>query len=280
MDMEGLETIDVMQKLAIPLPVVVISDLLGVPSKDRAMIKTWSDIIFLPFAKETYDDINAQKAQVMKEFYEYLYPIVLEKRKNPADDIISDLTKAELEGEQLTDEEVVMSSIGLLGAGNETTTTFISNAFYSMLFDQPGIYQELRADLSLVPKLLEEVLRFRFPSVMDRRITQDTAVFGHEMKQGQMIMAWVGAADRDEAQFAHGDEFDAHRPNNQQHLAFGSGPHFCLGAPLARMEARIALSSFVKRFADIGAVEGFEVTDHLTDSALGQSLKSLPIRLA
>jgi cytochrome P450 len=278
-DMEGLTTIDVVQKLAVPLPVTIIADLLGVPSKDREMIKSWSDIIFLPYAKETYDDINTMKAQVMKEFYEYLYPIVLEKRMQPADDIISDLTKAELEGEQLTDDEVVMSAIGLLGAGNETTTTFISNVFYSILFDKPGIYQELRADLSLVPNLMEEVLRYRFPAVMDRRVAHDTDVFGHKMKQGQMIIAWIGAANRDEAQFPHAEQFDIHRHGNQQHLTFGSGPHFCLGAPLARMEARIALTSFVKRFADIGPVEGFEITEHLTESAMGQSLKSLPIRL-
>jgi cytochrome P450 len=128
--------------------------------------------------------------------------------------------------------------------------------------------------------LVEEVLRFRFTLSNDRRIAQDTAVFGHEMKKGQMIVAWGGAANRDEAQFAHADEFDIHRPGNQQHLTFGAGPHFCLGAPLARMEASIALSSFVKRFADIQPVDGFGLTDHLTDSAVGQSLKSLPIRLA
>ncbi|MGF9966821.1 cytochrome P450 [Bacillus rhizoplanae] len=277
MEIEGLSSVDVVQKLAIPLPVTVIAELLGVPSKDRTMIKSWSDIIFLPYAKETYNDIAARKEQVMKEFYDYLYPIVLEKRKHPVDDIISDLTKAELEGERLTVEEVVMSAIGLLGAGNETTTTLISNVFYSMLFDQPGIYQELRADVSLVSKLIEEVLRFRFPSTNDRRVVQDTSVFGHEMKQGQMIMVWTGAANRDESQFTRAEEFDIHRPENQSHLAFGSGPHFCLGAPLARMEARIALTSFVKRFADIRQVKRFDVIEHLTDSPMGQTLKSLPI---
>ncbi|MFD0771864.1 cytochrome P450 [Bacillus sp. CGMCC 1.60114] len=170
-----------------------------------------------------------------------------------------------------------MSAIGLLGAGNETTTTLISNVFYSMLFDQPGIYQELRADVSLVPKLIEEVLSFRFPSTNDRKVVQDTTIFGHEMKQGQMIMVWTGAANRDESQFTHAEEFDIHRPENQSHLAFGSGPHFCLGAPLARMEARIALTSFVKRFADIRQVKEFDVIEHLTDSPMGQTLKSLPI---
>jgi cytochrome P450 len=151
--------------------------------------------------------------------------------------------------------------------------------FYSMLYDQPGIYQELRADISLVPNLVEEVLRFRFPASMDRRVAQDTNVFGPEMKAGQPIVAWIGAANRDESQFARADAFDIHRPGNQHHLAFGAGPHFCLGAPLARMEANMALASFVKRFADIRQVEGFDVGEHLTESITGQSLKSLPIGL-
>ncbi|CAG7625940.1 Cytochrome P450(MEG) [Paenibacillus allorhizosphaerae] len=276
-DMEGESTLDIMEKLAIPLPVTVIAELLGVPSKDRRLIKSWSDILFLPYNKEAFVDIDQQKRQAMKEFRDYLFPIVQEKRKHPVDDIISDLTKAELEGEQLTDEEVVMSAIGLLGAGNETTTKLISNVFYCILFDKPGIYQELRSDVSLVPNMIEEVLRFRFTAHMDRRVAQDTNVFGHEMKEGQVIVAWIGSANRDESEFAHAEEFDIHRPNIQHHLSFGSGPHFCLGAPLARMEARIALTAFVKRFADIRPVAGFEVTEHLADSVLGQSLENLPI---
>ncbi|XEC93003.1 hypothetical protein AB6A23_16635 [Paenibacillus tarimensis] len=100
-DIEGLTTVDIVEKLAIPLPVTVIADLLGVPSKDWVMIKSWSDIIFLLYAKDTYDDIAARKAQVMKEFYAYLYPIVLEKRKHPVYDIISDLPKSRAGGRKI-----------------------------------------------------------------------------------------------------------------------------------------------------------------------------------
>nr|WP_285229549.1 cytochrome P450 [Paenibacillus albidus] len=280
MDMEDAPVVDIVQKLAIPLPVTVIADLLGVPSRDRHLIKTWSDILFLPYNLEAYAEIEQQKGVAMKEFAEYLYPIVLEKRKHPVDDIISDLTKAELEGEQLTDEEVVRSAIGLLGAGNETTTTLISNIFYCMLFDQPGVYQELRADLTLVPKLVEEVLRFRFGATIDRKVARDTDIFGPNMKAGQVVVAWIGAANRDESHFARADVFDIHRPGNQQHMTFGAGPHFCLGAPLARLEANMALASFVKRFADIRQTERFVLDEHLTVSATGQSLKSFPIGLS
>ncbi|MCA0755793.1 cytochrome P450 [Paenibacillus sp. N4] len=278
-EMEGAPSVDIVESLAIPLPIIVIADLLGVPYQDRRQFKTWSDILFLPYNNEAFADIEQQKGQAMKEFAEYLYPIVLQKRNHPEDDIISDLTKAELEGERLTDEEVVMSAIGLLGAGNETTTTLISNMFYCMLFDKPGIYQELRSDLSLVPKLTEEVLRFRFAATMDRKVAQDTNVFGPEMKAGQAIVAWIGSANRDESKYESADVFDIHRPGNQQHLTFGAGPHFCLGAPLARLEANMALTSFVKRFADIRQVEGFEIAPHLTVSITGQSLKSFPIEL-
>ncbi|MGN1401084.1 MAG: cytochrome P450 [Bacillus sp. (in: firmicutes)] len=276
---ENETTVDIVKKLAIPLPVTIIAELLGVPKEDRQKIKDWSDVIFLPFTNTEFDNINEKKQQAMKEFGEYLYPLVLEKKQNPADDIISDLTKAELKGERLSDMEVVMSSIGLLGAGNETTTTLISHIFYSLLFDRPETYLELRNDLSLVPKLTEETLRYRFPASMDRVITKDTDIFGPQMKKGQMIIAWVGSANRDEKQFSQPDIFDIHRPNNQKHLSFGAGPHFCLGAPLARLEANYALTAFIKKFEDIRPGNGFDLQAHLTDSAIGQTLKSLPVEL-
>lgn len=278
-DMEEMETVDIVEKLAVPLPVTVIADLLGVPSKDWHLIKHWSDILFFPYAKDQYENIEQEKQKALIEFRDYLYPIVQEKRKSPKDDIISDLTQAELDGERLTDDEVIDSSRGLLGAGNETTTMLISNVFYSMLFDQPGIYKQIRNDLSFVPLLIEEVLRFRFPASMDRRIAQDTDIFGYPMKKGQVIIAWVGSANRDELQFSHAEKFDIHRSNNHHHLTFGAGPHFCLGAPLARLEAKIALTTFIERFTNIDAVDGFKLNEHLTPSGIGQSLKSFPIRL-
>ncbi|TCP66474.1 cytochrome P450 [Baia soyae] len=275
-DMAGLTNVDIVDTLAAPLPIVVIADLLGAPAKDRELFRAWSNILFLPYAMGSYDEIAQQKAQAIKEFQEYLYPIVLEKRKHPEDDIISDLIRAELDGERLTDIEVVNSSLGLLAAGNETTTMLISNIFYSMLVDQPGIYQELRTDVTLVPKLIEEVLRFRFPIAIDRRIAQDTTVFGHEMKQDQMIVAWVSSANRDASKFDHAENFNIHRANNHNHLSFGISSHFCLGAPLVRLEATFALTSFINRFSDIRLHEEFKVTDHLTDSI---SLKSFPISI-
>ncbi|MEJ8303679.1 cytochrome P450 [Saccharibacillus sacchari] len=279
-DMEGDTVVDLVDKLAVPLPVTVIADLLGVPSSDREKIKAWSDILFLPYNLDAFTDIEQQKGQAMQEFAQYLYPIVVSKRADPADDIISDLIRAELEGEKLSDQEIVMSAIGLLGAGNETTTTLLANLFYCMLFDRPGVYEELRANESLIPKLVEEVLRFRFGATIDRKVAQDTDIFGPQMKAGQVVVAWIGAGNRDEAHFEHADTFDIHRPGKNQHLTFGAGPHFCLGAPLARLEANMALSAFVKRFSAIAPVEDFNVSDHLTVSITGQSLKSFPVRVS
>jgi cytochrome P450 len=201
-EMEGRREIDIVQSLSIPLPVIVIADLLGVPSKDRNIIKKWSDTLFYPYEQGSMDEIRRKKQQAHQEFFQYLYPIVLEKRHQLTDDIISDLIRAEIDGERLTDEEIVLSSIGLLGAGNETTTQLISNCFYCFLIDKPSTYKELRENHDLIPKAIEEVLRYRFFAKMDREIAQDTNVFGPKMKKGQAIVAWISAGNRDERQFA------------------------------------------------------------------------------
>ncbi|KWX86296.1 cytochrome, partial [Paenibacillus riograndensis] len=171
------------------------------------------------------------------------------------------------------------SARGRPGGAIERTPPMSSNIFSCMRVDHPVLCKQLRADLSLGPELVEEVLRFRFGATIDRKVAQDTAGFGPGMKAGQVVVAWIGAANRDESHFTRADVFDIHRPGNQQHMTFGAGPHFCLGAPLARLEANIALASFVRRFPDIQQADGFNLDEHLTVSATGQSLKSLTIEL-
>lgn len=184
---------------------------------------------------------------------------------------------AEYEGSRLTDEEIARTGIGLLGAGNETTTTLITNCFYSLLYDQPSAYDELCQHPELVPQTIDEVLRYRFHISIDRTITQDTNVFGPPMKKGQIVIAWMSSANRDDRQFAHPEKFDIHRIGNDKHLTFGSGHHFCLGAPLARLEAEYALTSFVKRFPFASASETFHIDEHMPDHS--HKLSSLPIRI-
>ncbi len=271
------DTIDLAYDLAIPLPVTVIAELLGVPASDWKQFKLWSDAIITPGGRDTYAESVMEREQALKQMADYIQPVIREKRSRPTDDIISDLTIAELEGERLSDEEIIHFAIGLLFAGNETTTRLISNAFYCFLVDRPAAYPLLRKELSLVPKAVEEVLRYRSPAqFMMRRVTQDTNVFGAEMKEGESIIAWIGSANRDEEHFVQAEQFNLNRPNNQQHLSFGKGTHFCLGAPLARMEASIGLTEFMKRYSRLTLPEHWSLRENLGQTG---NLAKFPVRV-
>lgn len=271
------DTIDLVYDLAIPLPVTVIAELLGVPASDWKQFKLWSDAIVTPGSRDTYAESVQERTRALKEMADYLRPIIREKRSRPTDDIISDLTIAELEGERLSDEDIIHFGIGLLFAGNETTTRLISNAFYCFLVDQPTAYPLLRKEPSLIPKAVEEVLRYRSPAqFMMRRVAQDTNVFGMEMKEGESVIAWIGSANRDEEHFVQAEQFDLNRPNNQQHLSFGKGTHFCLGAPLARMEASIGLTEFMRRYSRLTLPEDWSLSENLGERGF---LSKFPVRV-
>ncbi|KMP27925.1 cytochrome P450 [Bacillus wiedmannii] len=274
---EKYSEVNIVEEFAAPLPVTVISDLLGVPTTDRKKIKAWSDILFMPYSKEKFNDLDAEKGIALNEFKAYLLPIVQGKRYHLTDDIISDLIRAEYEGERLTDEEIVTFSLGLLAAGNETTTNLIINSFYCFLVDSPGTYKELREEPKLISKAIEEVLRYRFPVTLARRITEDTNIFGPFMKKDQMIVAWVSAANLDEKKFSQASKFNIHRIGNEKHLTFGKGAHFCLGAPLARLEAEIALTTFINVFEKIELSPSFNLEKCILENE--QTLKYLPILL-
>lgn len=277
--MDEEKEIDIVQSLACPLPIIVMSDLMGVPSKDRLLFKKWVDILFLPFDQEKQEEVNELKQVAAKEYYQYLYPIVVQKRLNPADDIISDLLKSEVDGEMFTDDEVVRTTMLILGAGVETTSHLLANSFYSLLYDDKEVYKELHENLDLVPQAVEEMLRFRFNLIkLDRTVKEDNDLLGVELKEGDNVVVWMSAANLDEEMFEDAFTLNIHRPNNKKHLTFGNGPHFCLGAPLARLEAKIALTAFLKKFKHIEAVPSFRLEDNLTDSATGQTLTSLPLK--
>jgi cytochrome P450 family 106 len=273
-------TVNIVEALAAPLPSLVIADLFGVPIQDREQFKEWVDILFQPYDKERLDDIALQKQQAAKEYFQYLYPIVVQKRSNLSDDIICDLIQAEVDGEKFTDEEIVQMTMMLLGAGVETTSHAISNTFYSLLYDDESIYEQLRNNLELVPNTVEEMLRYRFHmSRRDRTVKKDNDLLGTKLKKGDVVIAWMSACNMDEAIFENPFTIDIHRPNNKKHLTFGNGPHFCLGAPLARLEMKIALETFIQKFSRIEAVDGFELEHNLTASATGQSLTNLPMKV-
>ncbi|MGM9928866.1 MAG: cytochrome P450 [Bacillus sp. (in: firmicutes)] len=273
------EIIDVIQGIAAPMPTIVMSDLLGIPSPDVERFKNWVDILFMPYKKEEEDVIEQKKNVAIREFFSYLHPIIAEKRSNLGDDIISDLIRAEVEGERLNDKEIIEMTMAILGAGVETTSHLISTTFYSLLYDDENLYSELREHPKFIPNAVEEMLRYRFQmSRRDRTVKKDHELFGVKMKKGDVVVAWMGAANVDENMFEDPFTLNIHRPNNNKHLTFGKGAHFCLGAPLARLELKIVLENFLKKFTKIEAVDSFVLENNLTDAATGQTLTYLPLK--
>ncbi|MBD7968543.1 cytochrome P450 [Paenibacillus gallinarum] len=279
-DIEEKQVIDVVKDFASALPTIVIADLLGVPSKDRELFQNWVYDLFLPIPKENAEKVNELKREAAKEYYNYLFPYIVQKRSNLADDIISDLIQAEVDGERLTDDEIVRMTMFILGAGIETTSHLLANTFYSFLYDNDQIYEEVRANRELLPNTVEEMLRFRFNiAKMDRTVKKDNDLLGVPLKKGDVVVAWMSAANMDEEVFSNPFTLDIHRSNNKQHLTFGNGPHFCLGAPLARMEANIGIGLFMDKFSRIEPVSDFKLEQNLTPAATGQTLISLPVRV-
>ncbi len=235
---------DLIWDFAYPLPVIVIAELLGIPAEERDRFKRWSDAVV------TGGDEQLGFRQAQREMAEYFTRLVEERRREPREDLISSLLAAEIEGERLELNAILSFCILLLIAGNETTTNLIGNAIWS-LDEQPEAFAAVRANAALLPGTIEEVLRYRSPvQAMVRRVAQTTELGGETLQPDQPVVAWIGAANRDEAVFADAEQFQIMRTPNR-HLAFGYGAHFCLGAPLARTEARIALAALIERFPDL-----------------------------
>ncbi len=278
-DMEANSTVDIVQQFSSLFPTMVMADLIGVPSTDSLQYKRWVDVLFQPYVKGKEQEIDEKKQIAAREYFEYLYPLVVQKHSDPSDDIITDLINVELDGEKFTDDEIVRTTMLLLGAGIETTGHMISSMFYSLLYDDTTLYKQLRNNMDLVPKAVEEMLRYRFNiSKRERFVKQDNNLLGVELKKGDVVIAWMSAANMDEDMFENPFKLNIHRPNNKKHLTFGNGPHFCLGAPLARLELNIALKTFLQKFSRIEPVEFFNLEEHLTESAPGQSLTYLPLK--
>ena len=258
---------DVIQDLAYPLPVTVIAELLGIPIEDRERFKRWSDEVVGAATPITGGNPQA-------EMSEYFLWMIKQRREKPKDDLISALLAAQIDGQHLSLPELLGFCILLLVAGNETTTHLISNAILC-LDEHPQEIEHLRTRPSLVPDAVEEVLRYYSPvKLMFRRAATDTVLGDQEIKAGQMVIAWIGSANRDELQFPDPDTFNVHRSPNR-HIAFGHGIHFCLGAPLARLEARIALEAMLERLPEMKRVR--DVPLEAVESFVLYGVKNLPI---
>ena len=248
--------IQMVHDLATPLPVIVIAELIGVPTSDRDKFKEWSDIQ-VKGAKndsdEAFQQLMDEKAKNHEELSSYFTHIMEQRRIQPEDDLISLLLAAEIDGQKLTDKEIVGFCILLLAAGNETTTNLITNAV-RILAEQPQLQQQLREHPEMIQTAVEETLRYYPPIVAIGRVAKETVELGgHTIQAGDQVISWVGSANRDEQKFTNADSFIPDRKPNQ-HMGFGFGIHFCLGAPLARLEGRVVLQTLLRHMDQIQLV--------------------------
>jgi len=246
---------DVVEKLAYPLPAMVIAKMLGIPKRDIPLLKQWSDDLALFFARGRATAESAWKAaRAVSAMTECLAKVLEEKRSGPGLDFISQLIAAEEAGGVLNDEELLANCIGVLFAGHETTTNLIGNLVLALLL-HPDQVEKLREGGSIMASAVEESLRYESPvQLMSRLCSEDLEVDGRAMKRGERVLFILGAVNRDPAHFPDPDRFDVCRTDNR-HLAFGAGGHFCLGAPLARAEARAAISGLLRRFPQMGLAQ-------------------------
>ncbi|PYM16111.1 MAG: cytochrome P450 [Candidatus Rokuibacteriota bacterium] len=244
---EGQESFDLIEAFAGPLPVIVIAEMLGVDAADHRDFKRWSYWIGMTLNPRLTDGERAGIAAAIEESDTYLERVIAERRGQPGEDLISAMILAEEQGDQLTDDEIVTMCRLLLAAGNLTTTDLIGNGVWTLL-RHPAELQKLRDDPSLIKNAVEEILRFESPVVQTARIPmKDLEVGGCPITSGESVLSFVAAANRDPAVYPEPDRFDVSREDVHHH-SFGGGAHFCLGAPLARLEAQMAIAALVRRF--------------------------------
>jgi cytochrome P450 len=266
--------LDVIADLAVPLPVIVIAEVLGVPAADRVRFKGWSSDIAGtlggPFQPQ---DALERALRSSNEIAEYFRDQIAQRRREPRDDLLSALAAAEEQGDLLSEDELLATCILLLVAGNETTTNLIGNGMLALL-NNPDTRRRLQADPSLIPSAVEEMLRYDGPVIMTSRIVDHaTELRDKQLSEGQVVLAVVAAANHDPEQFPNPDAFDIDRAN-KRHLSFGFGIHYCLGAPLAVAEAEVAFETLLRRLPN--PEPAFDAPEWGPSFVL-RGLKSLPI---
>jgi cytochrome P450 len=266
----------VVEGLAVPLPLIVIAEMLGVESERRDDFKRWTtSIVSLASGTAKADPVRSGVFRELAELFAYLKKTVRARKLEPRDDLISVLIDP-AHGEVLGDFDAIMFVILLLVAGSETTTNLIGNATRSLL-DRPKLLARVADDPSLVPAVVEETLRFDPPiQLAFRNTTRGVEVGGRFLERGAIIVPILASANRDESQFENADQFDIDR-DSRGHLAFGHGIHFCLGSSLARLEARVALEGLVPHLVGAKAAGG---PDRFVDSFLVRGRTQLRVEPA
>lgn len=266
-------SMDLISDLAYPLPVTVIAEMLGVPSQDRLMFRDWSRDLVASIDPLPSLEVAQKAVKAADELGAYFAGLIAERRKEPRDDLLTALVKAEGEEGRLTPDEVIVTCNLLLVAGHETTMNLIGNGTLALLRSRDQ-FDRLKDDPSLIRTAVEELLRYDSPVQVDGRTSLvELEIDGVPIRKGQTVITVIGAANRDPAQFDDPDRLDlARKPNH--HIAFGAGIHFCLGAPLARVEGQIAFESLLKRMPNLEVA-----TDQpeWRETVTLRGLKSLPV---
>ncbi|MDG1214983.1 MAG: cytochrome P450, partial [Luminiphilus sp.] len=261
-------SVDFIPEFAVPLPVTVIADILGVDREDIWRFKKWGDLMISGNIDMLSHARRRDVAHAVVELHEYFVPRIEERRRHPADDLLSIMVNTEVDGEPpLTTEELLPIIDQILLAGHETTTNLIGNAML-VLLSENTLMTRLRTNPTDIPAMVEEALRWDPPiQCTYRRVTRDDDLEGIGVKKGDMVIPMWAGANWDPAVFLNPEQFNIDRPMTKPHMGFGFGPHFCAGAELARIEARIAFEELLSRLGNITLDERASDLTHLPSFA-------------
>ena len=250
-------TMDVVADIAFPLPAKIIAEMLGVPAEDWDIFRRWA-LLSGGANQEAREQAGRSPQNMRQEMSSYFLRLLEARRGEPREDLMTALSVAEIDGERLSEQELVSFCFLLLAAGQETTKNLLANTILC-LTDHPEALARLRGEPELMPAAIEEVLRYLPPVwFLFRRTTQEVELGGQRIPAGEAVLAWTASANRDAAQFPEPDRFHVEREPNR-HFAFGHGIHFCVGAPLARLEARIALPMMLEQLRDLKRAQGVPI---------------------
>ncbi|MFJ9453670.1 cytochrome P450 [Kitasatospora sp. NPDC101447] len=242
-------TTDLIETVAAPLPMSVVCELFGIPPEDRPQVETW----FSRFGRLSEDLDKTEEA--IGEYEEYLARLIRHRRADPGDDLISALVATQAQDDRLTDSELLSTCFVLITAGDETTTHLIGNGVLALL-RHPDQLARLRADPGLIRGAVEELARYdTVTQAIVRVVAEDLEIGGRTLRAGELVYLFLGATNRDPERFEDPDRLDLTRPGNR-HLSFGNGPHFCLGGPLAKLQAEVAVGTLVRRLPELRLADG------------------------
>jgi cytochrome P450 len=278
---------DVVTDIAYPLPTIVIAEMLGVPTSDRPLFKQWADGLlsrqlsdaefFKPEEEQRDNPEMQQLTRIFEEMSDYFDAMLEDRRRQPRDDMMSELLAAEVDGERLSIDDTISFCILLLLAGHVTTTNLLGQAI--RCFDEhPGALEQVRKQPELMPGAIEEVLRYASPVWrLIRTTTAEVTIDGVTIPADSVVFGWLASANRDERQFPEPERFDITR-HTHRHIAFGHGIHFCIGAPLSRLETSIALPMMVEQLPELHVVHDQPL--ELFEGRVLFGFKHLPITFA